>query len=72
MRWKGRYCENDAENWTKALQQKLNYDPKAAQNYDNGGCIKNNKIRNKLKAICTMYLKVHVFSFRRHLGCPQF
>ncbi|XP_072028710.1 calpain-7-like [Amphiura filiformis] len=36
LRWKGRYSENDSENWTPALQKELNFDPKDAQQYDNG------------------------------------
>ena len=36
MRWKGRYAENDAANWTPELQKELNFDPKDAQQFDNG------------------------------------
>ena len=36
LRWKGNFSENDAMNWTPDLQKLLNYDPKSAQQYDNG------------------------------------
>ncbi|XP_048735989.2 calpain-7-like isoform X2 [Ostrea edulis] len=36
LRWKGNFSENDAVNWTPELQKLLNYDPKSAQQYDNG------------------------------------
>ena len=36
MRWKGRYAETDLTNWTPELQKELNFDPKNAQEFDNG------------------------------------
>ncbi|XP_059165867.1 calpain-7-like [Physella acuta] len=36
LRWKGKYSENDATNWTPELQKALSYDPKSAQMFDNG------------------------------------
>ncbi|KAL5006400.1 hypothetical protein ScPMuIL_015206 [Solemya velum] len=36
LRWKGRYCENDHQNWTPEMQKLLSYDPKSAQMFDNG------------------------------------
>lgn len=37
LRWKGRYCERDEKNWTPELLKYLNFDPKTAQKFDNGG-----------------------------------
>lgn len=36
LRWKGNFSENDVTNWTPDLQKLLSYDPKSAQQYDNG------------------------------------
>ena len=36
LRWKGNFSENDTVNWTPEFQKLLNYDPKSAQQYDNG------------------------------------
>lgn len=36
LRWKGNFSEKDVMNWTPDLQKLLNYDPKSAQQYDNG------------------------------------
>ncbi|CAC5410761.1 CAPN7 [Mytilus coruscus] len=36
LRWKGNFSENDAPNWTPEMQKALNYDPKSAQQFDNG------------------------------------
>ena len=36
LRWKGRYAETDTTNWTPDLQKELNFDPKDAQQFDNG------------------------------------
>ncbi|XP_038044478.1 calpain-7-like [Patiria miniata] len=36
LRWKGRYSETDETNWTAELQKALNFDPKNAQQFDNG------------------------------------
>ncbi|WKX99460.1 hypothetical protein Q1695_014386 [Nippostrongylus brasiliensis] len=36
LRWKGRYSENDAVNWTPALCKALDYDPDLAKNKDDG------------------------------------
>eukprot|EP00095_Tigriopus_kingsejongensis_P008314 snap_masked-scaffold871_size86487-processed-gene-0.13 protein:Tk08314 transcript:snap_masked-scaffold871_size86487-processed-gene-0.13-mRNA-1 annotation:"hypothetical protein DAPPUDRAFT_304374" len=36
LRWKGNYSERDARNWSPELKKALNYEPKDAQNYDNG------------------------------------
>ncbi|XP_022109312.1 calpain-7-like isoform X2 [Acanthaster planci] len=36
LRWKGRYSETDETNWTPELQKALNFDPKNAQQFDNG------------------------------------
>lgn len=40
LRWKGRYCERDEKNWTPELLKYLNFDPKTAQKFDNGGLFK--------------------------------
>ncbi|XP_071957254.1 calpain-7-like [Antedon mediterranea] len=36
LRWKGRFSEFDEEHWTPELQKALNFDPKNAQQFDNG------------------------------------
>ncbi|KAK3108545.1 hypothetical protein FSP39_010301 [Pinctada imbricata] len=36
LRWKGKFSENDLGNWTPEMQKLLNYDPKSAQQFDNG------------------------------------
>ncbi|XP_041478876.1 calpain-7-like isoform X2 [Lytechinus variegatus] len=36
LRWKGRFSEADTKNWTPELQKALNFDPKNAQEFDNG------------------------------------
>ncbi|CAI5444811.1 unnamed protein product [Caenorhabditis angaria] len=36
LRWKGNYSEKDKINWTKSLQQQLNYDPEQAALKDDG------------------------------------
>lgn len=36
LRWKGNYSEHDKRNWTPEMMSALNYDPKNAQNFDNG------------------------------------
>nr|XP_054767557.1 calpain-7-like [Lytechinus pictus] len=36
LRWKGRFSEADTTNWTPELQKALNFDPKNAQEFDNG------------------------------------
>ncbi|XP_033104108.1 calpain-7-like [Anneissia japonica] len=36
LRWKGHYSEFDEEQWTPELQKALNFDPKNAQQFDNG------------------------------------
>ncbi len=36
LRWKGNYSERDTRHWTPQMMKALNYDPKDAQNYDNG------------------------------------
>ncbi|GAB6032708.1 calpain 7, variant 2 [Chamberlinius hualienensis] len=36
LRWKGNYSERDKVNWTKELRDELNFDPRSAQNFDNG------------------------------------
>ena len=36
LRWKGNYSELDARHWTPEMRSALNYDPKSAQNFDNG------------------------------------
>ena len=36
LRWKGNFCENDTVNWTPEMKKALNYDPKSAQQFDNG------------------------------------
>ncbi len=36
LRWKGNYSETDTRNWTPKMMKALKYDPKDAQNYDNG------------------------------------
>lgn len=36
LRWKGNFSENDTTNWTPEMQKALNYDPKSAQQFDNG------------------------------------
>ena len=36
LRWKGNYSENDVQHWTPEMKKTLNYDPKSAQNFDNG------------------------------------
>ena len=36
LRWKGNYSEMDLRNWTPAMMKALSYDPKNAQNFDNG------------------------------------
>lgn len=36
LRWRGNYSEVDDRNWTPDLMKKLNFDPKNAQNFDNG------------------------------------
>lgn len=36
LRWKGRYSENDTNNWTSELCAALNYNPKNAQKSDDG------------------------------------
>ncbi|XP_028968929.1 calpain-7 [Galendromus occidentalis] len=36
MRWKGKYSDRDLVSWTKELRIKLKYDPKNAQQFDNG------------------------------------
>ena len=36
LRWKGNYSETDNRNWTPEMMKALSYDPKNAQNFDNG------------------------------------
>ena len=36
LRWKGNYSETDNRNWTPDMMKALSYDPKNAQNFDNG------------------------------------
>ncbi|XP_071803068.1 calpain-7-like [Asterias amurensis] len=36
LRWKGRFSEGDEGSWTPELQKALNFDPKNAQQFDNG------------------------------------
>ncbi|CAH1789739.1 unnamed protein product [Owenia fusiformis] len=36
LRWKGNFSEHDTTHWTPELQRLCNYDPKSAQQYDNG------------------------------------
>jgi calpain-7 len=36
LRWKGNYSEMDTRNWTPNMIKALSYDPKNAQNFDNG------------------------------------
>lgn len=36
LRWKGRFSENDKENWTPERRKALDYDPDAAQEKDDG------------------------------------
>lgn len=36
LRWKGNYSEIDNRHWTPEMRSALNYDPKDAQNFDNG------------------------------------
>lgn len=36
LRWKGNYSELDTVHWTPELQEQLNYNPKLAEQYDNG------------------------------------
>lgn len=36
LRWKGNYSELDTSHWTAELQDELNYNPKLAEQYDNG------------------------------------
>ena len=36
LRWKGNYSEFDARHWTPKMKAALKYDPKDAQNFDNG------------------------------------
>lgn len=36
LRWKGNFSELDLVHWTPELQETLNYNPKLAEQYDNG------------------------------------
>ena len=36
MRWRGNYSEKDAVHWTETMKKRLNYDPNAAAESDNG------------------------------------
>ena len=36
LRWKGNYSEFDGRHWTPKMKSALKYDPKDAQNFDNG------------------------------------
>lgn len=36
LRWKGNYSELDSVHWTAELQETLNYNPKLAEQFDNG------------------------------------
>lgn len=36
LRWKGRYSEKDLQNWTPEFCKTLDYNPKAAQQFDDG------------------------------------
>ncbi|GMT18944.1 hypothetical protein PFISCL1PPCAC_10241 [Pristionchus fissidentatus] len=36
LRWKGRFSENDKENWSEERKKALDYDPDAAQEKDDG------------------------------------
>ncbi|MFH4979885.1 hypothetical protein AB6A40_006594, partial [Gnathostoma spinigerum] len=36
LRWKGRYSEKDASNWTPSLRKELSYSPDDAQQFDDG------------------------------------
>lgn len=36
LRWKGHYSEMDTVHWTPELQETLKYNPKLAEQFDNG------------------------------------
>ena len=36
LRWKGRFSEYDVTSWTPEMKKALNYEPKNAQQIDNG------------------------------------
>lgn len=36
LRWKGRYSEKDLQNWTLEFCKALDYNPKDAQQFDDG------------------------------------
>ncbi|KAG1687433.1 Calpain-7 [Nymphon striatum] len=36
LRWKGNFSERDTVNWTRAMKEAVRYDPKSAQQFDNG------------------------------------
>ena len=48
LRWRGNFSELDTQHWTPELQKKLNYDPKSAQQYDNGKTWPGNQGLNSL------------------------
>jgi len=65
LRWKGNFCENDTVNWTPEMKKALNYDPKSAQQFDNGNnicyvlCINYNDISTYNLFLCLPYAKLN-------------
>jgi hypothetical protein len=68
LRWKGNFCENDTVNWTPEMKKALNYDPKSAQQFDNGNnicnvlCINYNDSSAYNVFLCLSYSKLNKLS----------